>query len=775
MKFPLAFVPLIILTAALSGCGGGDSGTLSIDLSGGNGGPDYVLTEADFSVGDLEKGLNTESGKGGHGGSFSAVGGLLYMMSTGEVDTSLNLETAKTDTGENPLQVTANTTLAIVESEQDADVAYLKAIGEGNYGIFVSDGNESTDDEAVTGITVVSGRTLTFDVPEEEGSIPVIVVSADIINNGIITTGDTDVTESRQSLSIECRNFANNGSIHLEGTDPGQNGGWLYINTTYSIYNRGPVTTYGMDAQTDGGDGGSGGRIYMRAYGEFASMVFNSANLDTHGGDGTAAESLAGNGGDIELILYNDFEDELNKLSPLDIDIPDGTVYNSGTLTANGGRGVSSGGNGGNVLLENSTKETVNKGSITTAGGTCSESNGGDGGNISLFSALKLRSAANLLANGGSTESSERSGGNGGDISVIIEHPYFSRIYKETLDERIDEYLNNSPVPVCKITGNLTSRGGSAPTHGTSTGSGGDGGNIELYAGYNGVLYLSGYGNLVTKGGTGTVGGDGGFVDINYDSYYKSISEYPDYAFNCVNHIQIDASGGNGATGTNTTTAVGGNGGEVSLLGDELRNLGDIDTSGGSNCNLSASYYELGPQFNLYFGAGGDVTLFGSNLHNQGNIVTSGGSDIGTSTEDEVGLGGNGGTINLRAFQALVNYGHIFANGGAGTFAGGHAPGARVYRDTESEIPSREHGVFVSSEGTVDNGGNITCNGGNGIYGGCGGAVSITGASQDTTRGAITARCGTGTVDGEPTKGYIDDVVVNSVYIQLHDYEYTEK
>ena len=181
------------------------------------------------------------------------------------------------------------------------------------------------------------------------------------------------VNSANVGPDVECIAFP---LMLMNGGEGAENGGNASGNAfslyTYSydgstpagpIMNEADVQAKGGNS-TAGGTGGMGGYLEMRTGipGDRSSVLSNSGNIDVSGGDGETGGSAFDGGDAINLQAQH-------------VDTP-------GCLTANGGTGTITGGNGGNIILtsDDAGAPTTHTGALSAAGG----SPGGGEGTITI-------------------------------------------------------------------------------------------------------------------------------------------------------------------------------------------------------------------------------------------------------------------------------------------------------------------------------------------------------------------------------------------------------
>jgi len=648
------------------------------------------------------------------------------------------------NTGSNPLNVTSNLTVPTLSepfTEPETGTAYLV---EYNEYMYISDGDGVFDNETsrVTGIKIHSGCTLTLDSNIfEEDTFTYFELAKDFINFGTVTTSELTV-DVRGGLEMYANTFINHGTLAIQGTEPGQNGGNLYIYTQYGVFNFGPINTFGSDNADN--DGGQGGDVEMRST---YTVAQNMGIIDAHGGQATGDSGDGGDGGYFELYTENT-----------------GTVFNSGKIYTYGGTGIANGGNGNSIFVGSEYGDTFNTAALNSYGGDGGTGTGGDGNEIWFYTVGKnLKNIGNMNCYGGSTTSLDGGGGSGGIIYFDIYN--YSDMYKPSNKPKIEIPVDDiGQKGSLQIAGNMKCYGGNVSTALTATGFGGDGGGFEFYLeGHNTTIELLGYGSITGNGGDGNIAGDGGEVIL------AAINK-------TINNVPITLKGGNGINDGSDTMARGGYGGIVNIgffdiFGYEtkpkfspmlgfIENSGNIDLSGGTNINTIDEEGRAG--------SGGQLLFFSSStIDNTGNIICNGGHDIGTAG-GVTGFGGHGGGVMmLGSSDVTKNHGEIHCNGGNGAYNGGNA----AYSDGNDLFDESDYyGITIVNYDAVDNPAPIIANGRNanvntaGSHGGSGGGVRLitTLHPNAVVAGPIIANGGTG-----ETPGCTKNVLVGGIATQI--------
>jgi hypothetical protein len=475
---------LILSAFLLTGCGddiksasgGGDTGgaaAAAIELSGGSGDPAAAAAEA-----------STEAiASGGSCGYIDLESyGDLRILSDGTVDASFTVPEIENDFGELHYTVSGDET---VEVDPEGPVTGLVIYGST---LYLDDGDNLTDPEEVTGLTVPAGATLRI-----SASWVYVWLNNDIVINGTVTT-----TDEETSIDLETNGnivIGDTGVITTEASTPGNYGGDIYLYAEGMAINRGSLIT-------DGADGGDAGYVEIDADGD----LYNTGTLSSNGGDN--AEGAAGSSYGIYLYSYY------------------GSVYTSGTLTARGGSATNGDGGYGGVIEvyagydePDTTIQLVVSGVLQNDGGDAENGNGGDAYDYIDLENYGYGAGSNVVINAQlSSRGGNAVGGNGGDgYDVYV-------------------WAVNGGA---RITGSIDVSGGDGLY-------GGQGGWIEVYTdGAGQPLEMVGFESIAMDGGDGDSGGTGGDVYLyTYDSW-DGESNLPAGAIEIDTPISV-----NGGTGT---------------------------------------------------------------------------------------------------------------------------------------------------------------------------------------------------------------------------------
>jgi hypothetical protein len=359
----------------------------------------------------------------------------------------------------------------------------------------------------------------------------------------------------------------------------------------------------------------------------------------------------------------------------------DGSLWNQGTLTANGGDGAGGGGNGGNITLT-SNEITFNTGALSSHGGQgLGTTAGGIGGAIQAENYNGAFYNSGVIDGSGGAGGS--AGGNGGSLKLWGGYAY-------------DGDLISS--------GDVRFFGGSVASGCSGTCLGGNGGTLDIEAAAGQVIVT---GQLLAYGGASPAGagGLGGNIRVFNAVQYAWWGNYIVPLGDVVVANNVDASGASGVSG--------GTGGSVAILSDPNH------------------YNHYGPV------SGGQVTLYGvSELHAEGGNGASGGGAggpvylVNAKAVDAMG--------NVYAGGSVLNYANIFTQGGSATTSGsaGHGGPVTISTDGQVNMPNESTEVVV-------NAGNIQSGGGSGPSGGAtGGVVQVVAIQGVTQTGTLTTKGG---------------------------------
>lgn len=697
-----------IASIALTGCDSGDDSSSStvINLSGGAGGLD--------------------GGAGGDGGwfmleNFTGTGSLITVERSGKADAGFDKADITVDLGSNPLEITANTTIAVVTEAPATGVAYMLL---NNWSVYISDGDTDEGDEAaVTGIHVAKGKTLTLELNEPNdvydnrfGSyLPgaVITLSHDFHNQGTVTTDDG--VYGPGSLDIYAEVYVGTGTVDLEGRDDGEYGGNFFVDADSAILSEGKIVTSGRNSTE--GDAGAAGYIYLSS-----DLVQNYASIEANGGNSTADDGDAGDAGAVYMYSYGD-----------------GT-YNAGNLVANGGSAANEAGDGGALYLSAAYGGDVyNQGDVTANGGSSLTMSGASGGYFGTYaSGGNIINSGGVVARGGKTASTDDEttyyGGYGGGAYAYV-----------------TDSFEDGPVGDVTWSGKLDLRGGDALAAGTAIGGTGGSFDVEATVEYEATgsdILLLGYDLIKADGGTGDFGGDAGYGGIingtaQFDEVCDGSCTYTyETGGSILASIGLSAVGGDASPKGTSEIARGGYGGylmvetgetdanaDYETAGVTVDFTGDVDVRSGSSRNWDESG----------FGAGGAWFYGASGLSVVADIMADGARDIGKTT----GTGASGGDISFGSeYGDITVKGKLNANGAYGALLGGDGGSVQFYPEGNDVFFT---GFIKVNAGDANS--DLVSVGGDGGYA-CG--------YTELFEGVIEYALGTGATDGEP--GDADDI-----------------
>ena len=593
----------------------------------GNKGPAPASSNSNLSI----SGGNSASGSGGGNGylemyTYSAP---IAVNSTGSVDASFTIPPFNVNYGLNKYEVSANQT---VQLDQNNTAGALFMLSNGtSYDLFVGDGSGTasiSNGTAVTGLVVDSGVTLTL--PGNYYGDAEAYVNGDITINGIVnststsyfeiwtdnggmtigSTGKVDATHAGGNGTdtyLYGLYMINQGTVTAKG-DAGYNGGYVDLESEFGTVNTGVIDGSGGDNATGAGgnanwvevesdngnaansgsmlakggvggngNGGSGSDVYLYGcdssnnyYGSNGDVLV-SGTLDASGGSATN-----GNGGDgSEVYLETDAF---------------GAVKVNATINANGGSGNTAtygGGSAGNMEIDSYTGsvDVPNPGAIQIAGtislnGGSGDAYGGSADGLYVYGdvdynyegvgpAVQLFGFGPVMMNGGDGATS---GGYGDDYVDL--YSYSGQVYATS------QYL---PGGAITFQPDLYMRGGNVTNDTKGSGhSGGAGGYVYIYPGYDGNYNSNTnatVGNMYLTGGTGDIGGYGGYADMEEAT--------------TVTTGNIIADGGAGLT-------TGGSADEISLYSNLLNTthgtLSAAGGTGGTTAGTKGSIYIDGVQ-----------------------------------------------------------------------------------------------------------------------------------------------------------------------------------
>jgi len=514
-----------------------------------------------------------------------------------------------------------------------------------------------------------------------------------VMNTGLIqTAGEYAHSIFAQSIGGGGGNGAASGGVWVAiGGDggTGSHGGDVTVN------NAGELTTFGfgaegVHAESIGGTGGTGASA-----GALNIAIGGDGGTGSHGGN-----ILVSNSGSIET--YGDLSHSLYAIS---IGGGGGSARSSGAAFLSFGGDGASGGNGGQVAIDNSNM-LYTFGANST--GIFAQSIGGGGGN---------GGSATSVAFGPNFSIGVAVGGSGGDGGI-----------GELLT------INNSG---SVFTEGVNAHGIFAQSVG---GGGGSGGNAFSFSATAPVIpeVPVAINASVAIGGEGGDGGNGGIIDIDHSGDIATTG----FRASGITAQSVGGGGGDGGNATAITLNVnvnasatvaigggGGSGGNGNLV--DVNSSGTIMTAGDhANAILAQSVGGGG-------GAGGDSTTMSIDLDfpmSPEDLIPMPGFSFDVSIGGSGGIGGHGGNVFVTSSDAILTEG-LFASGimvqsiGGGGGSGGDA---RTLQFDISANPT-DYVPYISDIGFES----TLVLGGRGGTAGNGGAVDVTNSADIQTGGAF--------------------------------------
>jgi hypothetical protein len=488
-----------------------------------------------------------------------------------------------------------------LSSSGDGGIGAARLSGSG----FIPGSSEGIHLESADGMVVVSGPVASSGGDGENGGgageIEVdgetfIFITADLMANGGVgsngTGGDSygfDIEGDQASIYISSSLMANGGDGLLGGGD----GGDIDLDQDYpsEVILGGAISADGGNAMSNTGNGGDGGDFEMNYVYNGPLVIGGMISLSGGAGADTAGY-LGGDGGDLDI--YMDYTGDYENGEYL----PVNNMEIAADIDLSGGDG-DTGGDGGDIDIDSygdSSElaiEQVDLGkvrllgfdTIDISGGDAPGDAGGDAGDSDFYTeewwALKpLESVPSItnevmwMAVGGASANSGFTGGEGGYLDWDVEGEFY-------MDSKL---INTGDIDVSggsgdyggasggillssyheiNNSGNVTANGGDGRT------SGGEG--AYEYIEFEGSMDINNSGTITANGGEATDGdgGDGGdFIQM--------------YAgFKTTNTGAIFADGG--AADLSTTSASGGDGGDIELNSayDPTSNSATLSVVGG--------------------------------------------------------------------------------------------------------------------------------------------------------------------------------------------------
>ena len=721
--------------------------------------------------------INAVGGKasdiGGSGAQYISIfsaGGNVEVSSSDRVNTDFTspINAVEADLGDNPLEVTADTTIDDMATLYtpvadgsggpatwvgvDAlyvgtnDVLYLDGgdgyAGAAGYGGYV---NAYSDDTLVDDNSYYRSNGNTGELFQAVGdNNSADLAPADTLylgqSNGIyVADGDIGTADPRiTGISVASRRTLTLGMN--SGSDS-------FISVDNDIENKGTITKTNP---------GNNSQLNLLAWHYLGSGKINNAgNADRRSGGEVyiSAEGVI-NDGDIDVSGYDDKTDSFNPGSGGNVGFDASYVKNNGKINASGGDAIGSyAGSGGSVNMYGAYTE--NNGDIDVSGGNDGSDgaewgHGGSGGYVNLNAQYVSNNTGDIDASAGSGDGVYSGGGvwiwnnetgevkNAGNINVS----------GGTADEESagsgGAFIMNAFNGNALNSGNINAAGGKT-TATTGGYQGGYGGEIAIwneqnnsdYAGASGEVMVSG--NLNISGGDGgEFGGSAGNMDI---ANFTSGDIYMDQHVALLGYKAINAYGGNAIEA--------GRGGSVEISADNEYDgpTGDlvsgsasnevaINAYGGNTTSTGSDWGDGGDGGEVMMAAGLDgaeftgdepfIDFYGPDIDaqasNSASINLSGGKGSGS------GDGGYAGMVGLVGYHGSTNSGAIDANGGDGGEWGGS--GGFAFVGTPPWMPPLN--------GPVNNSGAISANGGDGDFDGAdGGEIFMYNMNDIENSGAL--------------------------------------
>jgi hypothetical protein len=655
---------ILINVGTLSGTGtiNARGGAFTLSTSTGSGGGGRIAVY--YTVNTLPTAnISAFGGKSGNGSNSTTNGGAGTIYLKDSVKT-------KGDVVVNNGGVTTNNATSIA----GGDYGSVQVMGGANTSVA---GNINFErDVVITGsnLTINGGITASGNLTLDGSSITtngaVNVVGILTLKNNSVLLPYATTTASTYKLDITAGSISIDNSSKFDVSSRGYLGGRQPGNSSDNGRTYGNTITGGSSANNGGSYGGLGGNAGGTVNAVYGNIL--QPNEVGSGGGGIAgpySTYIGGNGGG-------------------QVKLTTGSLSLNGSISADGGVGVSSGGgSGGAVLLNIGTLSGT--GMISAKGGVGSYGGGG-GGKIALYYTTNMLPLANISAAGGKVGSGTNPISNGGAGTIYL---------KDSAKANGDVVVNNGGV----TTSNVTSIAGG--DYGFVQVAGGAkitiAGDIRfdrdvVFTGSNMTINggITTTGNLTLDGSNITINGP---VNVTNALTLKNGSVLNHSPATTTAQYKLDVTAGSISIDSTSKIDVSSSGylggRQPGNSNDSGRTYGNTIT-GGSSSNNGGSYGGLGGN------AGGTVNaVYGSIL--QPNEVGSGGGGIAGYTTY---IGGNGGGQVKLTAGSLSLSGSILADGGVGVSSGGGSGGA-----------------IVLNVGTLSGTGIISAKGGVGSYGGGGG------------------------------------------------------
>lgn len=602
------FLLLVLLSSLfVAGCDFLDKGGSEYWVDAGTATPSGYTVDVSGGAGTVGTGGDGDQETGIWFDSNGPLGVKVYGTGTADASFTVDLPAAAPEFGAEPLTVAADTSIPVYDEHPADNNVYYFLFNDSTLYHKVDDSTINP----VTGIRVSSGATLT------------LPINADLNDNGqyesasLYLENDVEVLGALRTAAFDDPDTQDSG-------EPIDHAG-LTINTSGGIFVRssGIVTTAGDNAAS--GRGGNGGTIELASYPEGSAnggIVVNQGLIDASGGNTDDPDAEGGNSA-----AFGGYGYRVNLRA-------DVRFVNTGTIRADGG----SGGNGGyfggwdgNSAYVGGPGTVQNAGPISLSGGTGSNGYGGNGASFDMEAGEGFLHNSGAIATRGGNGTQD--GGSGGYVNMYV--------------NTIGDLLNSGAIDA--------SGGDSTGTDELVAGSGGQGGQVYIYA-YGGRLVSSGQiaadgGDVVTPNAE-SYGGQGGYVDIESHPDYWSWTTPAGAMEISGNIFARGGAGPNGGYGGGVYVYYGDGGGSGGIV---LRGYSNLVNNGGAGVE--------------YGGAGGGVYLYdeysggepgSGGLLTEADISANGGDADATS-----GYGGYGGYVELYTNAPPSQYRGIAVDGGA--------------------------------------------------------------------------------------------------------------
>lgn len=502
-----------------------------------------------------------------------------------------------------------------------------------------------------------------------------LAIAANITSQaGGITLTGANITRSAGNIASTGATDGNAGNINIVGT------GTVNLGAATITANGGVAST--------GNLGRNGGAITITGAGVTTTGAKNAS-----GSAGNGANQAGGNAGSVAITSTNGMSV--------------GAISVSG---GNAGTGVANGGNAGTITLTNNTAGNITAGALTVRAGSAIGTGVSGAGSISLNN-----NATGTIATG-AINTSGNSNGAGGSLSLTSVSGNITSGAISTSGGAV--LAGNSG----KQAGNIMiNSGGSftattiAATGSTGNGanqSGGDAGNIAVNT--SGGIAIT---TITANGGnaTATNGSAGNASNISLSNSGSGNISTSNISARTGNATGVGTGGvagvinlsntGTGAIVTGNLSTQGGtkgNGGNISVIGQNNVTVGTLASAGGANVTGNTGRSAGAVSIN----AGGNIIA--------GAITASGSAGLGTNQS-----GGAGGVVTLNAGAAsTITHRNITTSGGArtGTGTGGNAGNVNIADNallSANTTINTTGGTGGGASGNVSFGGTVDSSGAN--------------------------------------------------------------